>query len=109
MTTCRVGRHFRRGSRCATASVLAAARSQLNSNGIVAIRVPNNLLAFSYRIGYSPSTMVRLLGEAGRTASPDASPSWRFGAGLRLRRGSRRSRALWTTVVDTDLVGVNVL
>lgn len=74
--------------------VLAAARARLNANGLVAIRVPNgavysrwrrfaassvawkrslttailarnNLLAFPYRIGYSPSTMVRLLGDAG--------------------------------------------
>jgi 2-polyprenyl-3-methyl-5-hydroxy-6-metoxy-1,4-benzoquinol methylase len=77
-------------------AVLAAARSRLKSNGLVAIRVPNgaayarwrrfagstsawkrrlatailarnNLLAFPYRIGYSPSTTARLLGEAGFT------------------------------------------
>lgn len=75
-------------------SVLAATRGQLKSNGVVAIRVPNgavyarwrrfatsasrwrrpvatailahnNLLAFPYRIGYSPASIRRLLDDAG--------------------------------------------
>ena len=75
-------------------AVLAAARAQLKSRGIVAIRVPNgavytrlrrfamspprwrrgvatailahsNLLAFPYRIGYSPAPIRRLLDDAG--------------------------------------------
>jgi 2-polyprenyl-3-methyl-5-hydroxy-6-metoxy-1,4-benzoquinol methylase len=75
-------------------AVLAAARAQLKANGIVAIRDPNgavyarwrrfaasggawrrsvatailahnNLLAFPYRIGYSPIPMRRLLDDAG--------------------------------------------